>query len=131
MQEQLRDIKGIVEVQEYSLWWLLGLIAVLLATGMLLYYFLRLRGRKKRRFRKRPREIAREHIEAIDYSDPKSVAYTFIEDVAHFVDEDNRAAYEAIVQKLTPYKYKKEVPPLDAGLRREIEAFIRRIKWQD
>ncbi len=131
MQEQLRDIKGIVGVEDYSLWWLLALVAVLLVAGVAVFYILKRKRRKKRRFLKTPLELAREHIEAIDYSDPKSVAYTFIEDVAHFVDEKNRVAYEAIVRKLTPYKYKKEVPPLDEGLKREIKAFIKEIKWQD
>ena len=128
--EQLRDIKGIVEVPDYSLWWLLGLIVAGIVLAVAAVWFFRRKRRKKRRFLKTPEELARERIEAIDYDDPKSVAYTFIEDVVHFVDEKNRERYEALVQELTPYKYKKEVPPLDEGLKRRIAQFIKEIKWQ-
>jgi len=127
--EQLRDIKGIVEVHDTSLWQLLALVALLLLTAALAGYFLKRKMRKKRRFRKTAAELAQERIEAIDYSDPKNVAYTFIEDVAHFVDEKSKAEYDAIVRELEPYKYKKEVPPLDEALKERIKAFIKGIRW--
>jgi flagellar biosynthesis/type III secretory pathway M-ring protein FliF/YscJ len=127
--EQLRDIKGIVEVHDTSLWQLLVLVLLLLAIAVFLAFYLKRKMRKKRRFRKTEAQIAKERIDAIDYNDPKNTAYTFIEDVAHFVDEENKTAYDAIVKELEPYKYKREVPPLDASLKARIEAFIKGIKW--
>ncbi len=128
--QQLRDIKGIVEVHDTSLWQLLGLIALVLLIVTAAVYFMKRRLRKKRRFRKTAAELAREHIEAIDYDDPKSVAYTFIEDVGRFVDEKRRAEYEAIVRELEPYKYRKSVPQMDAALKEKIKAFIKGIRWE-
>ncbi len=129
--EELRDIKGIVEVSDHSLWQLLGLVAGVIVLAALLFYFMKRKRRVKRRFLKTEAELARERIEAIDYDDPKSVAYTFIEDVSRFVPEQKRATYEEIVKALEPYKYKKEVPALDAALKEKIKAFIKEIKWQE
>ncbi len=127
--EGLRDIKGIVEVTDYSLWWFLGIVALILIVAGVAVWRLR-PVRKKRRFRKTAHQLAKERIEAIDYSDPKRVAYTFIEDVGMFVDENNRSSYDALCKALEPYKYKKEVPALDEGLKKQIAQFIREIKWQ-
>ncbi len=121
----LRDIKGPVEVADHSLLYLIGAVAVVAVLLSVVFYLAKRRRRVRYRFLKTPKELAAERIAKIDFDDPKSVAYTFIEEVAHFVNDANRARYEAIVEKLTPYKYKKEVPPLDPKLRREIEAFIK------
>ena len=120
----LRDIKGPVEIADHSLLYLLGVLAIVTAVLLMAVYLFKRRKRVRHRFLKTPKELAAERIARIDYDDPKSVAYTFIEDVAHFVDDANRARYEAIVEKLAPYKYKKEVPPLDPKLKEEIKSFI-------
>jgi len=130
MMEKLRDIKGVVTVHDNSLLILIVTVVTVLAVIAAAAYFMKRRMRKKHRFMKTPEELARERIEAIDFDDPKSVAYTFIEDVAHFVDEKRRSAYEAIVHELEPYKYKKEVPQIDPRLREKIEKFIREIRWE-
>ena len=128
--EQLRDIKGIVEVHDNSLLLLIATITLVVIVLGVTGYFIKRKMRKKRRFRKTPLELARERIEAIDFDDPKSVAYTFIEEVAPFVHEEEKELYKALVQQLEPYKYKKEVPQMDAALKEKIRAFIKGIRWE-
>lgn len=126
----LKDIKGIVEVTDYSLWWLLGLIAAAALFLGAVLYLLKRKRRIRRRFLKSPEELARERIESIDFDDPKSVAYTFVEDVARFVDEKSAPEYARLAKALEPYKYKKEVPAMDDRLKEEIRKFIEEIKWE-
>ncbi len=128
--EKLRDIKGVVEVHDNSLTVLIVTVVAVLLLAAVAGYFMKRKMRKKRRFRKTAKELARERIEAIDFDDPKSVAYTFIEDVGQFVDEQRKSQYETLVKALEPYKYKKEVPPLDAGLKEKIRKFIKEIRWE-
>ncbi len=129
--QELRDIKGIVAIEDDSLLLLFGMsvAVVLLFVGVLLYFRFRKR-RVKRRFKKSKFELAKERIENIDFDDSKSVAYTFIEDVSTFVDDKDKEVYEKLVQKLEPYKYKKEVPTMDEKLKSEIKMFIKDIKWR-
>ena len=128
--EKLRDIKGVVEVHDNSLIVLIVTVVAVLLLAAAAGYFMKRKMRKKRRFRKTAKELARERIEAIDFDDPKSVAYTFIEDVGQFVDAQRKTQYETLVKALEPYKYKKEVPPLDAGLKEKIRKFIKEIRWE-
>jgi ATP-dependent Zn protease len=128
--EKLRDIKGIVAVSDNSLLVLILLTLLILLIAGAVFYFLKRKRRRKRRFFKTPLEMAKERIEQIDYENPKCVAYTFIEDVAPFVTDENRSRYEEIVKALEPYKYKKEVPQIDPDLKASIQRFIKEIKWQ-
>ena len=129
--QELRDIKEIVEITDSSLLllFLVTVAAVLLFT-VVLFYFRFKKRRVKRKFFKSKKELAKERIENIDFNDPKSVAYTFVEDVGEFVDLERQAEYEKILNKLYPYKYKKEIPPMDEELKNKIKNFIREIKWQ-
>ncbi len=128
--EQLRDIKDIVTVEDHSLWLLIALLLLAAAAAGVWYRYGRRRG-VRRRFRKSARELAAERIAHIDYDDPKSVAYTFTEDVGRFVDEARRGEYEEIVRQLEPYKYRREVPALPPQLRTRIEKFIKERRWSN
>ncbi len=129
--QELRDIKGIVEISDNSLLFLFGIsvFTVLLSVGILLYFKFR-KKRVKRRFLKTKKELAKERLENIDYDDPKSVTYTFIEDAGEFIDEKSKPEFLKIVEELKPYKYKKEVPQIDEELKKRVKDFIREIKWQ-
>jgi len=124
--EGLKDIKDIVEVPDHSLWVLLGVIAfALLLLGVLGYLF---KNRRKRRKKPTQKELAKAKLKALEFSNTKEVVYTFEEKATHFLDENRRAEYEAIVKEFTPYKYKREIPPLDGALQKRIEKFIKEIK---
>jgi len=109
------------------LWYLLGFIALIVLLLLALFFYKR--GKKKYRFKLTPKELAKERVKNIDYTDAKSVAYIFGEDVALFVDDKNRQKYKELEQKLAEYKYKKDVPELDKSLEKEIKDFIRGIRW--
>ena len=124
--EGLRDIKDIVEVQEHSLEMLIALIvAVLLFLGVILYLF---KNRRRRRKKPTAKEIALQKLQNIDYSNPKDVVYTFEAEGELFVNEKNQEDFEKIKKELEIYKYKRDVPPLDEGVKKAIEQFIKGLR---
>ena len=128
--KNLKDIKPPVEISDYSLWALIAIILLTLFIIAIVAYILKRKFRKKRRFFKSDLELARERIEAIDYKNPKSVAYTFIEDVSKFAEPNRSVEYNSILAKLEEYKYKKDVPQMSRALQVKIKNFIRGIKWR-
>jgi len=128
--KNLKDIKPPVEISDYSLWVFVAVILLALVIFAMVAYILKRKLRKKRRFFKSDLELARERIEAIDYSNPKSVAYTFIEDVSKFVEPNRSQEYNSILRELEDYKYKKEVPQMSKELQAKIKNFIKGIKWR-
>lgn len=127
MVQGLKDIKGIVTVADDSLFTLGVVVAVLLLIAIGVTYMIVGKRRVKRRFIPTAKELAKENIEHLNYDDPKNVVYTFGEDVKLFVDEKNRLVYEDILKALEPYKYKKEVPPLDESVKKRIKTFVKEI----
>ena len=124
--EGLRDIKDVVEVQEHSLAMLIALIvAVLFFLGIALYLF---KNRRRRRKKPTAKEIALQKLQNIDYSNPKDVVYTFEAEGEMFVNEKNQEDFEKIKKELEIYKYKRDVPPLNEGVKSEIEQFIKGLK---
>jgi hypothetical protein len=120
--EGLRDIKDIVTVHDNSLWILLAIVAgVILLSFLAIYLFKNRRIRKKR---KTPKELAKERLKSIDFSDTKSAVYTFCEDGELFVDEKSKEAFENIVNRVQEYKYKKDIPDLDEEIKENIKRFI-------
>ena len=104
----LHDIKGLVEVQEYSLYYLSALVIVgvivLLGVLYLLYKFLQ--NRKRFNLRKHHAEL----LHQIDFSDAKKAAYEITQLGSTFKEDTPRheRAYELLVENLEAYKYKKE-----------------------
>ena len=124
--EGLRDIKGVVEISEPSLWWFLALLfLVILSFGVAFYLF---KNRRKRRKKPTPKELALKALKVLDFSNTKEVVYTFLEEGRLFVNEKNQEEFKSIAKALEPYKYRREVPPLDEGLKRRIEQFIKGAK---
>ena len=124
--EGLRDIKDVVEVQEHSLAMLITLIViVLLLLGVALYLF---KNRRRRRKKPTAKEIALEKLQNLDYGNPKEVVYTFEADGELFVNDKNQEDFEKIKKELEIYKYKRDVPPLDEGVKAEIEQFIKGLR---
>ncbi len=121
--EKLKDIKPLVEIPDYSFYLYLGFIlfaTLLAAVGV--YFFIRLLSRKKR---DRKRELL-EYLRGLDLNDSKRVAYEITKWGRYLVSDESRARlYGELVRKLTPYKYKKEVPPLSDEIKREIRLFLR------
>ncbi len=123
--EQLRDIKGLVEVSDYSLYYLLGLIGiavlVLVVIGLYLY---------KKLTQKAPmtqKKLAMELLKKFEVHDAKQSAYEFSHLAQYAVKDDQRQQLEALLKELEPYKFKKEVPELDAQLKERLETFVKEL----
>ncbi len=122
----LKDIKDIVEVPDYSLYFLIAITGViLLSIAYLIYLYL---TRIKKTEVKTPREIALQNLKNIDFSDVKKVAYTFSVDGFLFIDDKNRDEFEMIEKDLQQYKYRKKVNDLDEKLKERIVKFIKALK---
>ncbi len=123
---QLKDIKGVVAVPDNSLYIFIAIIAsILLLLGFILYkYFTRVKRSKKAT----PKELALKRLKNLDFTNTKEVVYSFSVDGYNFVNDNNRAEFEAIEQALEPYKYKKETQTLPKELVERIKNFIKGIK---
>lgn len=123
--EGLRDIKGVVAVQDSSLLLLIALLTgitiLILLSG---YFFLKLKRKKKK---KTTETLAKEKLTTIDFSDTKKAAYLFTES-GHILSQKNDTLthqFEMIVSELEPYKFKKEVAALDSDLISKMRDFIK------
>ena len=123
---ELKDIKDIVDVPEYSLFLLIGVIFLtLLLLSLAIYFF---KNRRKRRKKLTPKEIALQKLHAIKYHNTKEMVYSFEAHARLFIDENNQASFQAIKKALEIYKYKKDIPELDSKIKADIEAFIKGLK---
>lgn len=105
----LHDIKPIVEVQEYSLYYFLGIVFIVLlligALGYLIYKYFQ----KRNTF-----NLRKEHfrlLNSLDLKKSKESAYLITSLGATFKDDSPRhkEMYENLTNRLEEYKYKKEV----------------------
>ncbi len=119
----LHDIKPIVEIEEYSLYYFLGFasLALILVAGVayLLYKWLKKRNRYNRR---------KEHfklLNSLDLSNTKESAYAITLYGATFKDDSPRhkEMYDNLLGRLDAYKYKKEVSSFDSEVIGYIELY--------
>lgn len=119
----LHDIKPIVEVQEYSLYyfWAAALLIFILffAAAYLIYMWLKKRNAYNMR---------KEHfklLSSLDLSDTKKSAYALTLYGATFKDDGQRHSemYKNLTDRLDKYKYKKEVDSFDKEVIGYIELY--------
>nr|WP_321268227.1 hypothetical protein [uncultured Sulfurimonas sp.] len=119
----LHDIKPIVDIEEYSLYYFLGftLLAsvVLFAIIYLIYKYIK----SKNTYNKR-----KEHfkiINSLNFNDTKRTAYAMTTFGLTFKDDSQRheEMYSNIVKRLETYKYKKEVDKFDSEVLGYIEVY--------
>ena len=119
----LHDIKPIVDVNEYSLYYFLGLSFVVLFLVIAISYL------GYRWFRQRNLEnIKKDHyqlINSLDLNDTKHSAYAITVYGATFKDDSERhlEMYTNLIQRLEIYKYKKEVEAFDSEVLGYIELY--------
>ena len=124
--EQLRDIKSIVIIPDYSLYYLLAIIVFLLIVIAIAIYKYKSKIRKTKQLSKK--ELLLKKLNNLDYANTKEIAYSFSVDCKHFLDEQNQEKYDEIEKQLIQYKYKKEVEPLSKELEQNIKEFIKGLK---
>jgi len=119
----LHDIKPLVEIHEYSLYYFIGvsLFAALLLFGLLYLAYKWVKNRQKFNLRAEHYRL----LNTVDYSNPKKAAYDLTLYGATFKDDSERhfKAYENMIEKLEKYKYKKNVENFDADTLHVIELY--------
>ncbi len=127
MLSQLKDIKAIVAIPDSSLYIVVALallLAIALAFGLYKYF-----TRVKRTKKISAKEAAFKRLQNLDSKDTKELLYRFSLDGIHFVNEGNRAEFEAIERELEPYKYKKQTQELPKELEQRVKKFIKGLKY--
>ena len=109
----LHDIKPLLEIEEYSLYYLLGVSAVVLFLLFALVYLLLKWLKSRNAF-----NIRKEHyrlINAVDLSDAKKAAYDITFYGNTFSEDSPRHSemYQNLVERLESYKYRKSVASID------------------
>ncbi|MCK9491435.1 MAG: hypothetical protein M0Q24_05035 [Sulfurimonas sp.] len=120
---ELHDIKTIVEIQEYSLLFLLGTIFIVTLVILALVYLLVRYIKNKNAYNQR-----REHFKMMtsqDLSKTKESAYAITLYGLTFRDDSPRhfEMYENLTKRLERYKYKKEVKAFDDEIKSYIELY--------
>jgi len=109
----LHDIKNIVEVQEYSFYFLLlTIILSIVVIGIFIYLVYKwLQRRNAYNQRKEHYKL----LHNIDLNDTKNAAYSISRYGSTFKNDGERQAgmFENITQRLEKYKYKKNVEAFD------------------
>ncbi|MDD4330694.1 MAG: hypothetical protein PHD79_12175 [Aliarcobacter sp.] len=124
--EELKDIKGIIEVPDYSLWILLSIIACVVFCLIILVYFFK--NRRKKRKKPSLKQIAMKNLKEIDFDNTKSTVYSFCENFQYFINEKNKESFEQLQKELEIYKYKKEIEKLSDEQKNRIKNMIKEIK---
>lgn len=124
--EELKDIKGIIDVPDYSLWILLSIIVCVIFSLVLAIYFFK--NRRKKRKKPTLKQIAMKNLKEINFDDTKCAVYTFCENFQYFIDEKNKESFEQLQKELEIYKYKKEVEKLSEEQINKIKSMIKEIK---
>ena len=110
---KLHDIKPIVEVEEYSFYYFLGvsffLLLLILGVSYLIYMWIK----QRKAF-----NVRKEHIgllKSLDLNDTKHSAYAITKYGATFKDDSlrHKEMFENLTNRLAAYKYKKEVKEFD------------------
>lgn len=123
MMEELRDIKGIVEVTDYSLYYLLGVVGVSTIVLMVVAVFLYRYVLKKDPLTQK--KVAMDLLEKFTFGDAKASAYEFSHLAQYAVNDSQRSELEELLSELEVYKFKKEVPELDEELKAKMKKFIK------
>ena len=124
--EELKDIKGIIDVPDYSLWILLSIIVCVIFSLVLAIYFFK--NRRKKRKKPTLKQIAMKNLKEINFDDTKCAVYTFCENFQYFIDEKNKESFEQLQKELEIYKYKKEIEKLSDEEKNRIKNMIKEIK---
>jgi len=123
--EKLRDIKDIVGVSDYSMYYLIGYIILAILIFWVIIYLL---SRQKKSKKLTKKEKALQELKNIDYKNSKDIAYKFTLNIPFFIDEKNEIEIEELLENLKIYKYKKDIPTMDKELKQRIKKMIGAVK---
>jgi len=109
----LHDIKEIVEVQEYSFYYLLGTVFFAILVVGVLVYFLYKYIQKINAYNQRKEHL--KLLNSLDLTDTKNAAYAISKYGVTFANDGQRESemYKNITSRLEQFKYKKSVENFD------------------
>jgi len=120
----LHDIKPLVDITDYSIYYFSALVVVVVAVIIAALFFGWKYWTHKNHY-----SLRKEHsqlLHNIDFSNPKAAAYAISKYGYTFRDDDRRhfEAYENLLARLAPYKYKKSVDAIDEETRGYYDIYI-------
>ena len=124
--EGLRDIKGLVLVDDSSFYYFLAVVITMLlltAIGIYLAY--------KHLSKKGPlthQGIAQKALKDFEFDGSKKSIYTFTHLAQYAVNEQQNAALQELLEQLAPYKYHQEEIALEAPLFDAVEKMIKELR---
>ncbi|QSZ41270.1 hypothetical protein GJV85_03820 [Sulfurimonas aquatica] len=120
---KIHDIKPLMEIQEYSLYYLIVLVvAGAIVLSVVVFFILKwFKNRNKFNIREEHKKL----LLAIDFKDAKKAAYEITLFGATFKEDSQRhtKTYIDLQEKLEEYKYKKSVNAFDNETVRLIELY--------
>ncbi len=126
---QLKDIKPNVAIPDSSLYYLLAIIAALIAILALgAFFFYKAWAKKQRRLKKSSRYKGLEALKNIDYSQTKEAVYNFSKYAQMLASNEQKEELSKILQELQKYKFKKEIEPLEPKDKKAMQDFIKKLK---
>lgn len=119
----LHDIKPLLEIEEYSLYYLIGVSAIAVFILFAIIYLVLKWLKNRNAF-----NIRKEHfklLNQVDLSDAKKAAYDITFYGNSFSDDSPRHSemYKNLVDRLESYKYKKSVDKIDSEVIGYIELY--------
>jgi uncharacterized membrane protein YgaE (UPF0421/DUF939 family) len=126
MMEELRDIKGFIEVPDESfLYFSLTLSLIGFLVALLVWFYVAQRKKRVRKVRLSPKALAKLRLKEIDFSNTKESVYTFSE-AGQMVSPEHPALLK-LLPKLEIYKFRREVPPLSEENQKEMKRIIKEL----
>jgi len=119
---EIRDIKPLVEIPDYSFYLFLFVISLALAVLVASIIFIVKRLKSKKQDLKK---LYLQKLKDLDLSDTKNSAY-LITEYGKYLATNERAVeiYNNLLDKLSSYKYRKDVPSFDKEIEEELKLFI-------
>jgi len=120
----LHDIKPLIEIQEYSLYYFIALVVVVTVVVFAIIYLIYNYIKNKNSFNLRAEHL--KYLKKLDFSDAKQTAYDITNYGATFAadSEQHQRKYENLVEQLESYKYKKSVEDFDVQTKQSIENYV-------
>lgn len=120
----LHDIKPLIDVPEYSLYYLIVTVVVGVILFALLIFALMRFIKNKNKF-----SLRKEHLKllnGVEFSDAKKAAYDITYYAQSFKNDsiEHKEAYERLQNNLETYKYRKNVDSFDEETKNELRSYI-------
>jgi hypothetical protein len=127
MEDELRDIKPLLEIPDSSYYVFLALVALAVILLVAIVWFLVKKFWKKKKVNMQ--KVYFEQFKNLDWENVKQSAYeaTELGRKLSFENEKTKEIYEQLVPMLESYKYRKEVPSLDEETLKQYNLLVQTI----